>query len=407
MTAPQRYQVHQLIQAYAKKIDQTKYSKGEKEAFAHFISRLADNANIYWSKDKCKESIESFNEDRHSFEYFLKFYLQGLNCQDHQYLMTNLTTLVEEFSQKCLYLEMCLLPSIYVKLLETWLDLLKSDNTPQQPTSKIVELLCLLGHEKRKVGNRDQYKHFLEEAIKLHTENPNEFHREKVSEAFFRNNYARFLSEERNFDKAEEQFDIGLKVCENYLPKDHVQKGVTLLYSGREDNRRDERDEAEKKLNEALKLFQKGLGTHVMTALLLKDLADFHLFHGDKKLGSPEDCQNSIKLYGQALEMMENLGIKDHKECILPFTNLGICHQLQDELEEAMKLYQASLKIAERELGENHRWKIYVKVQMAYWYKQNGNMVEAKAWKEQAMKMSDALGLPDHQPPNKFLLKKI
>lgn len=407
MTAPQRYQVHQLIQAYAKKIDQTKYSKGEKEAFAHFISRLADNANIYWSKDKCKESIESFNEDRHSFEYFLKFYLQGLNCQDHQYLMTNLTTLVEEFSQKCLYLEMCLLPSIYVKLLETWLDLLKSDNTPQQPTSKIVELLCLLGHEKRKVGNRDQYKHFLEEAIKLHTENPNEFHREKVSEAFFRNNYARFLSEERNFDKAEEQFDIGLKVCENYLPKDHVQKGVTLLYSGREDNRRNERNEAEKKLNEALNLFQKGLGTHVMTALLLKDLADFHLFHGDKKLGSSEDRQNSIKLYGQALEMMENLGIKDHKECILPFTNLGICHQLQNELEEAMKLYQASLNIAERELGENHRWKIYVKVQMAYWYKQNGNMVEAKACKEQAMRMSDALGLPDHQPPNKFLLKKI
>jgi len=48
-----------------------------------------------------------------------------------------------------------------------------------------------------------------------------------------------------------------------------------------------------------------------------------------------------------------------------------------------------------------------VKVQIAYWYRQNGNMVEAKAWKEQVLKMSDALGLPDHQPPNKFLLKKI
>lgn len=407
MTAPQRYQVHQLIQAYAKTIDQSKHSEGEKYAFAHFISRLADNANKYWSKDKCKESIELFNEDRHSFEYFLQFYLQGLNCQHHEYVMTNLKTLVEDFSQKCLYLEMCLLPSIYVKLLETWLDLLKSNNNPQQPTSKIVELLCLLGHEKRKVGNRDQYQHFLEEAIKLHTENPNEFNREKVSEAFFHNNYARFLSDERNFDKAKEQFDVGLSVCEAYLPKDHVQKGVTLLYSGREDNRRNERNEAEKKLKEALNLFQKGLGTHVMTALLLKDLADFHLFHGDKKLGSLEDRQNSIKLYGQAIEMMENLGIKDHKECILTFTNLGICHQLQDELEEAMKLYQASLNIAERELGENHRWKIYVKVQMAYWYKQKGKMVEAKAWKEQALQMSDALGLPDHQPPNKFLLKKI
>ena len=76
MSAPQRYHVHQLIQAYAKKIGQKKYSEGEEKAFAHFMSRLADNANMYWSKDMCKASIESFNEDRHNFEYFLQFYLQ-------------------------------------------------------------------------------------------------------------------------------------------------------------------------------------------------------------------------------------------------------------------------------------------------------------------------------------------
>ena len=214
-----------------------------------------------------------------------------------------------------------------------------------------------------------QYKHFLEEAIKLHTENPNEFHREKVSEAFFRNHYARFLIEERNFVEAKKQFEIGLRVCEDYLTKDHVQKGAILLYFGREFSRRNERNEAEKKLNEALKHFRKGLGTHVLTAVLLKDLADFYLFHGDKELGSADDRQNSIKLYGQALEVIENLGIKDHKEFILLFTNLGICHQYQDELEEAMKLYQVSWNIAERDLAEKHQWKIYVMVQIAYWYK--------------------------------------
>ena len=408
-TAPQRYHVHQLIQAYAKKIDQAEYSQGEKEAFTHFISRLVNNANMYWSKDKCKESIEAFNEDRHNFEYFLQFYLQGSNSQDPSHLMANLMNLVEEFSQKCLYLEMCLLPSIYVKLLETWLQLLTSVNKTQQPISKIGELLCLLGQEKRKVGNHDQYKQCLERALKLHTENPNVFNRAKVSEAFFRSNYARFLSEERNFDKAKEQFDIGLKVCEEYLSKDHdyVQKGFTLLYSGREDNRRNERNKAEKKLNEAFNLIQEGLGTHVMTALLLRSLADFHLFDGEKKLGSLEDRQNATKLYGQALQMMRYLGIEDRKECILSLTNLGICHQLQGEMDEAMKLYQASLNIAERELAENHRWKIYVMVQMAYWYKKTGNMVEAKARKEKAQQMSDALGLSDNQPPNKFLLKEI
>ena len=261
-----RYQIHQLIQAFAKKIGQVRYSQalvqGERVAFGHFISRLAGNANMYWSKDKCKESIEAFNKDRHNFEYFLQFYLQD---QDPSYLMTALKTLVETFSQKCLYLEMCLLPSVYGKLLEEWLRMLKSD---KQPTSKIVELLCLLGHESRKVGDRNKYKQYLQQAIKLHTENPKEFDLEKVSEAFFRNNYARFLAEEGNCAKAKEQFDIGLNVCE-LLAIDCVQKGVTLLYSGREDNRRNERDEAEKKLNEALNLFQNSLGIHVMTALLL------------------------------------------------------------------------------------------------------------------------------------------
>ena len=406
-TAPQRYYVHQLIKAYAKKIGQAEYSQGEKEAFTHFTSRLVDNANMYWSKDKCKESIEAFNKDRHNFEYFLQFYQQGSIFQDPSHLKANLMTLVEEFSQKCLYLEMCLLPSIYVKLLETWLQLLMSVNNTQQPTSKVVELLCLLGHEKRKVGNRDEYNQNLEKALNLHTENPNEFNRAKVSEACFRNNYARFLSDEGNFDKAKEQFDIGLKVCEEYLSKDYVQKGVTLLYSGREDNLRNERNKAEKKLNEAFHLFQEGLGTHVMTALLLRSLADFHLFHGEKKLGSQEDRQNASKLYGQALQMMVKLGIKDRKECILPSTNLGICHLFQGEPEEAMKLYQASLSIAERELAENHRWKIYVKAEMAFWYKRTGNMVEAKKLKEQALQMSDALGLPDNQPPNKFILEEI
>jgi len=67
----------------------------------------------------------------------------------------------------------------------------------------------------------------------------------------------------------------------------------------------------------------------------------------------------------------------------------------------------SALNIAEQELGDNHRWKIYVKVQIAYWYKQNRKMVEAEAWKKQALQMSDARGLSDHQPPKKCLLEKI
>ena len=105
--------------------------------------------------------------------------------------------------------------------------------------------------------------------------------------------------------------------------------------------------------------------------------------------------------------MMADLGMKDHKECILSLVNLGICHQLEGSLEKAMKLYQEALNIAERELGEDHKRKVYVKIQMAYWHKVKGNMKEASALKDDAVKMSDKLALPDNEPRNKFLLHKI
>ena len=65
-----RYQIHPLIQAFLKKMDKDTQivGLGRRAACSYFISRLDDNADLYWSKDTCKESIERFNEDRHNFE---------------------------------------------------------------------------------------------------------------------------------------------------------------------------------------------------------------------------------------------------------------------------------------------------------------------------------------------------
>ena len=401
--APYRYQIHQFIQTFAKKTDKALQLKGEKAACTHFISHLVDIATCYWSKDKCQEAIHSFNTDRHNFEYFFQFFIKGQEKQDSQ-LKKTMENLVEKISQTCTFLEMCILPSDYLRHLIELDQLLMSY---QQPVTKRVELLCLLGHEYRKIGNQDKYKKLIEKAADLHSEHSEEFDNEKVSEAFFCNNYARFLSDVKNCSKAEEQFIKSLEVCEQYKPMDFVQKGISLLYAGRNDNRQNKRDQAEAKFNASLKIFQENLGCHVTTALLLKEIADFHLFHGEKSLGSATDQCKSIKLYKQALEMMESVGIKEQKECILPITNLGVCYQFQGEMEDAKSLFQASLRIAKQELTENHRWKIYAMTQMAFWFKKNGNPEKAKEWKQEALTMSNTLQLPDDQPPNKFLLDKI
>ena len=402
--APYRYQIHQFIQTFAKKTDKALQLKGEKAACNHFISHLVDIATCYWSKDKCQEAIHSFNTNRHNFEYFFQFFIKGQEKQDSQ-LKETMETLVKKISQTCTFLEMCILPSDYLRHLEELDQLLMSY---QQPVTKRVELLCLLGHEYRKIGNQDEYKKLIEKAADLHSEHSEEFDNEKVSEAFFCSNYARFLSDVKNCSKAEEQFIKSLEVCKQFKPMDFVQKGISLLYAGRNDNRQNKRDQAEEKFNASLKIFQENLGSHIMTALLLKVFpADFHLFHGEKGLGSAPDRRKSIELYKQALEMMESVGIKEQKECILPITNLGVCYQFQGQMEDAKSLFQASLKIAEQELTENHRWKIYAMTQMAFWFKKNGNPEEAKEWKQKALTMSDTLQLPDHQPPNKFLLDNI
>ena len=401
--APYRYQIHQFIQTFAKKTDKALQLKGEKAACTHFISHLVDIATCYWSKDKCQEAIHSFNTDRHNFEYFFQFFIKGQEKQDSQ-LKETMENLVKKISQTCTFLEMCILPSDYLRHLRELDQLLMSY---QQPVTKIVELLCLLGHEYRKIGNQDKYKNLIEKAADLHSEHSEEFDNEKVSEAFFCSNYARFLSDVKNCSKAEEQFIKSLEVCKQFKPMDFVQKGISLLYAGRNDNRQNKRDQAEEKFNASLKIFQENLGSHIMTALLLKEIADFHLFHGEKSLGSAPDRRQSIELYKQALEMMESVGIKEQKECILPITNLGVCYQFQGQMEDAKSLFQESLEIAEKELTENHRWKIYAMTQMAFWFKKNGNPEKAKELKQEALTMSNTLQLPDDQPPNKFLLDKI
>ena len=407
--APHRYEIHPLIKAYAKQIGRERYPRdldqGAEFACMHFMSRLAENADKHWSKDKCKESLASFNEDRPNFEHFLQVYVSGLKQQVPNYVKTFPETLFRAISQNCVYLAMFLRPSIYEQLLE---ELLHISLTFGEHVSQKVELLCLLGQQSRKVGKRDKYKEYLEEAFKEFSQNSAEL--EKSSKAYFLNNYAQFLAdeaEEGKLSQAKEHLDVSLKVCEQQTPTDYVRKAGTLLHIAREANRRNERDEAERKFSDALKLFQESLGDHIMTALSLKDLADFYLFHGERSLGSEEDRQKSIKHYIESLKMMEYLGMKDRKECILTLTNLGICYQFQDNWEEAMKLFEESLYIAERELEADHMWKIYVKTQMAFWWKKKGEMEKAKELKNVAIQMSNKLELPNNRPPNKFLLEKI
>ena len=353
-----RYQIHPLIQAFLKKMDEgiQIVNQGRRAACSYFISRLDSNANLYWSKDTCKQSITLFNKDRHNFEYFIKACILGLskNDPDDVAIMETLLKKASPISSiyRYLYLEKILLPTVYVEFLEVSCRLL---TTSKQSASKIVMLLCLLGHENRNAGDLTKYKEYVQKAKEVRSQNVLEFDNDKLAEAFFQNNIARFLAEQGKLDEAKEQYHFSLDICKEHSSVDGMpaQKAVTLCFAGAEHNRRDERFIAEGQFNEALDIYQEVLGEHVLTASVYRALGDFYLFHGEKSLGSAEDQHKSTKLYEKALAMFDNLGMKQTKECILSLTNLGICHQSQGKLQEAMKLYQTSWNIAERELRDD------------------------------------------------------
>ena len=137
-----RYKLHPLIRAFAKWIGETKsphvLQNSEQLACEHFLSRLEENARmLYWKKDKCRESIESFGEDRHNYESCLQ------NVTDHE--ITSCQPFLDNFAQTCMHLEKCFAPDSYIQFLEFLLTC-KSFESKTHPVLR-VELLSLLGQE--------------------------------------------------------------------------------------------------------------------------------------------------------------------------------------------------------------------------------------------------------------------
>ena len=73
------------------------------------------------------------------------------------------------------------------------------------------------------------------------------------------------------------EYDEALEICEKEIPN-HPEKALNLLSAGRNAKRRKADKEANEKLKKALPMLQNLLRDHFITALCLKNLADFYLF---------------------------------------------------------------------------------------------------------------------------------
>ena len=77
-----RYLIHSLKRSYAKQIGQRKefgqiLADGKHGYVRHFLSLILRNAEIYWAKDTCKESLKLFKEERINLEFTLREVAKG------------------------------------------------------------------------------------------------------------------------------------------------------------------------------------------------------------------------------------------------------------------------------------------------------------------------------------------
>ena len=419
---PRRYQVHQLIQAFVQKIALDKYpellNQGKKLACAHFMSRLADNANLYWGKDTCRQSIDSFNEDRHNFEYFLQVYTEAMANKDPDVLELTKRTVAANLLQNCMYLEKCVLPQFYAKVLEGILNSIDSSNQPV----RTVELLCLLGHEHRKIArNENEYERCMKTADEIYFKHRSEFKENPISEVYYLNSSARFLSEKGNGKQLQQQVEQALKICsESDRLRDHPELATTHFYAGRFAERHRRFKEARSKFEEALDLFNNCLGKHLMTAECVKNIADIYLFLAQHQMPMDEtedtlgevtfELNKSHEYYEKALSMMKELGVDNHKEIVLTLKNFASCQMRKGNLKEATDLLQKAEIVAESELERDHMWKVLLKTQWAFLYEEKqkkgeeGSKEKALASMKEGLEMAIKLGRPIDQLNNKSMI---
>ena len=389
--SPRRYQLHPLIRAFGKKICQTNDPQvlvaAEKLACAHFISLLAQNAKIFWSKDQCKKAIDLFSKDGHNFEHFLQVYAKAAEIRDEETL-DNCKEFQHDFLQNCMYLEKCLSPSSYTDFLEALL----SYTEPKIEPVRAAELLCLRGQEKRKVGDKENdYQVDMEDAYNLYSENSGKFETNTMSAVFLLNSYADSISKRgdpANNTRVEEINGNALELSES-LEKGHPERAEALKLAGRFAKRAGKRSEAEMKLQEALRLFQDFLGTHLSTVHALKEMADFYFSNPTEK-----DLEKALTSYNLALDMMKQLGMENNKANIMTLKNYGICFKKKGNFKEGTKYLQRACFVADRELRPDHNWKVMIKTHLALLHEKNGREEEAIASMQEAVEICDRLKKP-------------
>ena len=350
-----RYLIHLLIRSYAKQIGVQRdefgqiLTDGKQYYHRHFLSLVLRNAQKYWGKDTCKESLTLFNEERANLESTLGEVACGQtkveNCKE-------LKDVVDACGQVAPYIEDC----VPFKLYDDFLNGLLQFSRIQGSKTKQVEILCLLHDESRRHGgDMEKSKELIDQAIKLHNSNLLVFEQNSMSEAFYLSHYGRYLSQElQERVKAQPLLEKVISIVENEV----FDLGRVLCQMGHNARLGEKREQkAQAYFQRALHFRQSRFGVHVLTALAHKDLAGFYM--------STKDFGEAEKNYKAAVQIFEDMGMMKQKEAVPTLKNFGRCYVRCRKYDQARRKFEMGSEVAENTIEGNHKWKVEINTNLA------------------------------------------
>ena len=366
-----RYLIHLLIRGYAKQIGQRDEFRqilvdGKQGYLKHFLTLIFRNSQMYWGKDTCKESFQLFNEERINIEYILHEVAGGQekvqNCKE-------LEDVVDACGQVAPYIEDC----VPFKLYGDFLNGLLQFSRIQGNKTKQVEILLLLYEESRRHGGNTKSQDLIDRAVKLYNDNLYLFEQNRLSKAFFLSHFGRYLSQDNDSrDEAERRLKQALAIVEkegdehgSIFDIGRVLCQMGHIASPSKDKKAKRRKEViERRNKEALTYFQKALrfrqtyyGEHVLTALAHKDLAGHYVFM--------EDFCKAEENYEAAVRIFEGMGMTKQKEAIKTYKDFGRCYEKSGRIDQARRIFEMGREVANTTIEGNHKWKVEINTNLA------------------------------------------
>ena len=165
--------------------------------------------------------------------------------------------------------------------------------------------------------------------------------------AFTYFNLGLYYTNQRNFPEAIKNLEKSMAIRKQFLPAGHqdfysVFRQLAICYS--ESGNLDKAAQAEMK---GLKIAEEKFGSNSYEYACSYTSLSFHCWLMEKDLSS------GIRYAEKAIEIYESIGYGTTSDCALAYNHLAICHQYQNNLENALLYHDKALKIRVQLFGEN------------------------------------------------------